>query len=121
MLLRRIPFRTVEVVEVLGLDDVEPGGIQTLQQRDQLCVRDRGTFASVRDKATAPVIDGERVGLSARLNLHSAISDVKKLQAVAVYFFDESADLISDTIETSLPPIEEYIDTNEIFFLRRRR
>jgi len=59
--LRRVTFRSIEVVKVLGLDDVEAGIRQTLLESDDLRRRDDSSLACVGDKTASPVIDRERV------------------------------------------------------------
>ena len=119
--LRRITLYTVEVVQVLGLDHIETSFGQALLQSDHLSGRDLRSFTSLGYKTASPVIDGKRIRQAAGINLHTAVCDVEKLHAVAVYAFDQFAQLIRDSIETSLPPIEKDVDTDEVFFLSNRR
>src|SRR5690348_2974177 len=96
---RRVAFRAVEVVEVLGLDNVETRIGQPLLERDDLRRGYSCTFAGVCNETATPVIDGERVGESARINFHAAIRDVEKFESVAVHAFDLFTQFIRDTVE----------------------
>src|SRR5829696_3428048 len=116
-----VSFGSVEVVEVLGFDDVEAGFVKSLEQRDELRVRDGCTFAAVSDEAAAPVVDGERVGESAGISLDAAVGNRLQFEAVAVDLFDESAEFVGNAVERAFPPVEKHVDADEVFFLRRRR
>jgi hypothetical protein len=49
---------------------------------------DRVSFTRVADEAAAPVVNGEGVGHSVRINFDAAIGDGLQFYTVAVDFFD---------------------------------
>src|SRR5262245_35520325 len=93
MSLCRIAFCSIEIVEILGLDHIEPGSIEPLKKRNELRMRDRRAFARIRDKTTTPVVDGEGVGQSTGINLDATICDVEELHAVSIRTFHQFPEL----------------------------
>ncbi len=73
--LRRISFRTVEIVKVLGLDHVEFVNVEATEEVDDLFDRDRGSFALIGDEAASPMINRKGIGLAVGIDLNAAIRD----------------------------------------------
>src|SRR3954451_3134341 len=73
----------IEIIQVLGLDKVEPGLSDTLQQGDDLGVVDRFTFCGGHETNT-PVIGAEGLSHALRPDFSAAIGDHSQIESAAI-------------------------------------
>ena len=67
------------MVQILGLDDIETGGVEAFEQCDNLRLCNLFSLARIRYEAAAPVVDGEGVGEAAV----GAFPPIQKYDSVA--------------------------------------